>query len=56
MLADAAFCELAYAIGVASLAASDAQIWHLSKLYWCGAASRACTPAGRLAAMRALQI
>lgn len=34
MLADPAFCELAYVIGVASLAADDAQIWHLTKLYW----------------------
>ena len=38
MLADPAFCELAYVIGVASLAADDAQIWHLTKLYWCDAA------------------
>ena len=38
MLADLAFCELAYVIGVASLAADDAQIWHLTKLYWCDAA------------------
>ena len=34
MLADPAFCELAYVIGVASLAADDTQIWHLTKLYW----------------------
>lgn len=34
MLAYPAFCELAYVIGVASLAADDAQIWHLTKLYW----------------------
>jgi phenylalanine-4-hydroxylase len=34
MLADPAFCDLAYTIGVASLAADEKQIWHLTKLYW----------------------
>jgi Biopterin-dependent aromatic amino acid hydroxylase len=34
MLADPAFCDLAYTIGVASLAANEKQIWHLTKLYW----------------------
>lgn len=34
MLADPAFCDLAYTIGVASLAATEKQIWHLTKLYW----------------------
>lgn len=34
MLADPAFAELAHAIGVASLGASEKEIWHLTKLYW----------------------
>lgn len=34
MLADPAFCDLAYTIGVASLGANEKQIWHLTKLYW----------------------
>lgn len=34
MLAHPAFCQLAHAIGVASLGADEAQIWHLTKCYW----------------------
>lgn len=34
MLADPQFCELVHAIGLASLGASESQIWHLTKLYW----------------------
>lgn len=34
LLADPAFCELAAAIGRASLGADQAQIWHLTKIYW----------------------
>eukprot|EP00271_Cylindrocystis_brebissonii_P006096 TRINITY_DN1869_c0_g1_i1.p1 TRINITY_DN1869_c0_g1~~TRINITY_DN1869_c0_g1_i1.p1 ORF type:complete len:412 (+),score=65.25 TRINITY_DN1869_c0_g1_i1:291-1526(+) len=34
MLADPAFGDLAQAIGVASLGASEKDIWHLTKLYW----------------------
>ena len=34
MLADPAFCDLAYAIGLASLGADEKQIWHLTKIYW----------------------
>lgn len=34
MLAQPAFCALAHAIGVASLGADEAQIWHLTKCYW----------------------
>ena len=34
MLADPAFCDMAHAIGVASLCADDKQIWHLTKIYW----------------------
>ena len=35
MLADPAFCDLAWHIGRASLGADDKQIWHLTKIYWC---------------------
>ncbi len=49
MLADPAFCKLAYVIGVASLAANDAQIWHLTKLYW-----QAPSPQGARSACRRL--
>ncbi|KAK9823527.1 hypothetical protein WJX72_003415 [[Myrmecia] bisecta] len=34
MLADPAFCDLAFSIGVASLGADEKQIWHLTKIYW----------------------
>lgn len=34
MLADPAFTDLAHAIGVASLAADEKEIWHLTKCYW----------------------
>lgn len=34
MLAQPAFCGLAHAIGLASLGADEAQIWHLTKCYW----------------------
>lgn len=34
LLADPDFCELAWAIGRASLGADSTQIWHLTKLYW----------------------
>lgn len=34
MFAHPAFCALAHAIGVASLGADEAQIWHLTKCYW----------------------
>jgi len=34
MLADPAFCTLAQNIGIASLGADDATIWHLTNVYW----------------------
>jgi phenylalanine-4-hydroxylase len=34
MLANPAFCDLAQAIGAASLGADDATVWHLTKCYW----------------------
>mmetsp|Transcript_38637 Transcript_38637/g.91573 ORF Transcript_38637/g.91573 Transcript_38637/m.91573 type:complete len:146 (-) Transcript_38637:126-563(-) len=34
MLADPVYCELVNTIGRASLAASDKEIWHLTKIYW----------------------
>eukprot|EP00245_Coleochaete_scutata_P008778 TRINITY_DN2742_c0_g2_i1.p1 TRINITY_DN2742_c0_g2~~TRINITY_DN2742_c0_g2_i1.p1 ORF type:complete len:162 (+),score=30.28 TRINITY_DN2742_c0_g2_i1:65-487(+) len=34
MLADPDFANLAHAIGLASLGASEKEIWHLTKLYW----------------------
>jgi phenylalanine-4-hydroxylase len=34
LLANPAFSDLVQAIGLASLAADDAQIWHLTKCYW----------------------
>ena len=34
MLADPVFCELVHAIGLASLAADESQIWDLTKIYW----------------------
>eukprot|EP00898_Chlorokybus_atmophyticus_P004324 jgi/Chlat1/4893/Chrsp31S04904 len=34
MLADPDFADVAHAIGVASLGASDKDIWHLTKVYW----------------------
>lgn len=34
MLADPAFCDLVHQIGIASLGADDATIWHLTKVYW----------------------
>jgi phenylalanine-4-hydroxylase len=34
MLADPAFADMAYSIGLASLGASKEDCWHLTKLYW----------------------
>ena len=34
MLANPSFADVAYAIGLASLGASEKDIWHLTKLYW----------------------
>ncbi|GMH42692.1 hypothetical protein BSKO_10611 [Bryopsis sp. KO-2023] len=34
MLADPNFCDLIHAIGVASLGATEKEIWHLTKAYW----------------------
>ncbi|MEW5310995.1 MAG: hypothetical protein WDW38_002745 [Sanguina aurantia] len=34
MLADPAYAKMVEAIGVASLGASDKEIWHLTKVYW----------------------
>ena len=34
MLSDPDFTELVRAIGVASLGADEARLWHLTKLYW----------------------
>ena len=34
MLTDPAFSEMVFNIGLASLAADESQIWHLSKLFW----------------------
>ena len=34
MLTDPAFSDMVFHIGLASLAADEAQIWHLSKLFW----------------------
>ena len=34
MLADAHFTAMVRAIGVASLGADEARLWHLTKLYW----------------------
>jgi hypothetical protein len=31
----AEYCELVEEIGKASLGASDKEIWHLTKVYWC---------------------
>mmetsp|Transcript_45542 Transcript_45542/g.117998 ORF Transcript_45542/g.117998 Transcript_45542/m.117998 type:complete len:346 (+) Transcript_45542:65-1102(+) len=34
MLADPAYCKLVETIGLASLGASEKEIWHLTKVYW----------------------
>ena len=34
MLADPFYADLVHTIGVASLAADEKQIWHLTKVYW----------------------
>ena len=34
MLTDPAFSDMVFHIGLASLAADESQIWHLSKLFW----------------------
>lgn len=34
LLADPAYARLIQTIGLASLAADDKQIWHLTKVYW----------------------